>query len=255
MSGGLIGRLKSPLDQRADFSELLAGSWTALDARALAQRTVELEREGLVAAGDLFEITGTPEGRIRFTGNLEQAERLGAGLNEGLVVVEGNVGGEAGLGMTGGILDIEGDAGARAGAAPLGYKRGMSGGELIVRGSAGAEAGASMRRGLVVIGGDAAARSGLGMIAGTIIVFGAAGADTGLWSKRGSVVALGSITPPATYSYACTYQPVHLRMMLLRLQVRFRIRIHKRYLTGLFRRYSGDLAELGKGEILEWTTT
>jgi hypothetical protein len=29
--------------------------------------------------------------------------------------------------------------------------------------------------------------------------------------------------------------------------------LDERYLTGCYRRYSGDLAELGRGEILAWT--
>jgi formylmethanofuran dehydrogenase subunit C len=131
----------------------------------------------------------------------------------------------------------------------------MTGGELIVRSSAGAEAGAYMRRGLVAIGRAAGDRAGLGMIAGTVIVCGRAGPEAGLWSKRGSVVALGPITPPATYVYACTYQPVHLRLILTRLRAHHGLSIHRRHLAGLFRRYSGDFAELGKGEILQWTAT
>jgi hypothetical protein len=91
------------------------------------------------------------------------------------------------------------------------------------------------------------------MIAGNVIVLGSAGSDTGLWSKRGSVVALGDIAPPPTYSYACTYQPTHLRVILIRLRDRYRLPIRRRHLTGLYRRYSGDVAELAKGEILVWT--
>jgi formylmethanofuran dehydrogenase subunit C len=129
----------------------------------------------------------------------------------------------------------------------------MTGGELIVRGSAGSETGAGMRRGLLVIAKSAGDRTGLGMIAGSVVVFGAAGAETGLWSKRGSVIALGQITPPATYVYACTYQPVHLRLTLKKLQIRYGLTVHRRYLTGFYHRFSGDLAEVGKGEILQWT--
>jgi formylmethanofuran dehydrogenase subunit C len=253
VSGGLVVRLKASLQQRADFSEVLAGPWTTLSARELAQRPIYLERDGRVPLGDLFEVRGEPNGRVHFAGDLERVDRLGAGLSQGDVIVEGSVGSEAGVGMAGGSLDIDGDAGSRAGAAPLGFKRGMTGGELIVRGSTGAEAGAAMRRGLLVIQRSAGSRTGLGMIAGNVIVLGAAGPETGLWSKRGSVVALGRIIPPATYSYACTYQPIHLRLMLTRLRVRYGLPIHRRHLTGLYRRYSGDLAELGKGEILQWT--
>ena len=250
---GLVAQLRAKLQQRADLSEVLAEPWTTLSPSDMAGRTVYLERDGRVSLGDLFKIEGQPNGQIEFTGELDLADRLGAGLTEGEVLVKGNVGREAGLAMAGGILDIDGDAGPRAGAAPLGYKRGMLGGELIVRGSTGAEAGALMRRGLLVIGRTAGTQTGRGMIAGTVIILGAAGPDTGLWSKRGSVVALGKITPPPTYAYACTYQPVHLRMMLTRLHRRYRLPIQRKHLTGLYHRYSGDLAELGKGEILAWT--
>jgi formylmethanofuran dehydrogenase subunit C len=253
MSEGLTARLKVPFKQRADFSEVLAGPWTQTPAGTLAQRPVYLEQDGRTTLGDLFTVEGRPSGRILFEGDLSLAERIGASLSEGNVIIEGNAGDEVGLAMSGGALVVEGDAGERAGAAPLGFKRGMSGGELIVRGSSGAEAGAHMRRGLLAIGKSAGARTGLGMIAGNIILFGAAGPDTGLWSKRGSVVALGAITPPASYYYACTYHPVHLRLVLRRLQTGFGFKVQRRYLTGLYRRYSGDMAELGKGEILVWT--
>ena len=253
MSGGLMARLKSPLTQRADLGEVLAGSWGALSATDMARRPVYLEGEGSMALGDLFEVEGTPEGRIQFTGDLSQADRLAAGLSEGQVTVEGDLGREAGMALAGGTLDIRGNAGPRAGAAPLGFKRGMTGGELVIRGSAGPEAGAAMRRGLIVITKKAGERAGLGMIAGTIVVLGTSGTDTGLWSKRGSIVALGSIEPPQTYAYACTYQPVVLQLMLTRLRGRYGLAFQRKHLTGFYRRYSGDMAELGKGEILEWT--
>jgi formylmethanofuran dehydrogenase subunit C len=249
----LVAKLKTPLKQRADMSEVLAGPWTTLSPSDMAARAVYLERDGRVSLGDLFSIEGSPTGRIEFSGNLDLADRLGAGLQEGEVLVTSNVGREAGLAMAGGILNIDGDAGPRAGAAPLGYKRGMTGGELIVRGSAGPEAGALMRRGLLVIGRTAGALTGRGMIAGTVIILGAAGPDSGLWSKRGSVVVLGKITPPETYAFACTYQPIHLRLMLTRLRKEYRLPIQRKHFTGLYHRYSGDLAEIGKGEILAWT--
>jgi formylmethanofuran dehydrogenase subunit C len=255
VSEGLTARLNSPLRQHADFSEVLAGSWTSLPASELAQRGIDLARDGRVTLGDLFTVKGNPAGVIRFEGNLEMADRLGSGLGDGHVVVEGNVGREAGVAMTGGTLIINGRAGDRAGAALPGRKKGMTGGELILRKSAGTEAGAFMRRGLLAIEGDAGDRAGLGMIAGTIIILGHTGRDTGLWSKRGTVAALRSITPPATYAYACTYHPIHLRLILTRLRARHGTSINRRHLAGLYRRYSGDFAELGKGEILEWTAT
>ncbi len=253
MSDGVVARLRSPLQQRADFAEVLVGSWPLLSSRELAERPVYLESGERIPFGEMFELKGEPKGRIRFTGELGMADRLGARMTEGEVVVESNLGNEAGLALAGGTIVIEGDVGARAGAAPLGYKRGMTGGELVVRGSAGSGAGAIMRRGLIVIGKKAGDQAGLGMIAGTVVVFGAAGADSGLWSKRGTVVALGRITPPPTYVYACTYQPVHLRLLLTRLDARYGLPVRPQHLKGFYHRYSGDMAELGKGEILTWT--
>jgi formylmethanofuran dehydrogenase subunit C len=249
----LVARLKGRLRQRADLGEVLAGPWSTLSPRELCDRPVYLERDGRAAFGDLFEVDGHPDGKIRFVGNLEQADRLGAGLSEGEAVVDGSVGSEAGLAQAGGTLDIGGDAGPRAAAAPIGFKRGMTGGTVIVRGSAGAEAGAGMRRGLLVIARNAGERTGFGMIAGTVVVFGSVAADPGLWSKRGSLVALGPISPPLTYSYACTFQPAYLRVLFSRLRTAYGLPVRPRHINGFYRRYSGDMAELGKGEILAWT--
>ena len=203
--------------------------------------------------GDLFEVAGAPAGRIRFEGDLGRADRLGAGLAEGEVVVEGSVGDETGIGMSGGVIDVRGDAGARAGGAEGDARRGMRGGELLIRGRAGAEPGTRMRRGLLVVAGDVASHAGPGMIAGTVVVFGGTGAAPGRWSKRGSIVAMGPVPIPPTYRYACTYRPDHLRLTLLRLRKRYQLAVDERYVSGFYRRYSGDLADLGRGEILAWT--
>jgi formylmethanofuran dehydrogenase subunit C len=253
VSGGITARLRAPLPARADMGAILSGSWAGLGMADLAQRPVRLDGDGSVPLGDLFEITGAPAGRITFQGDLGRADRLGASLIEGEVVVDGNIGDEAGIAMSGGSIDVRGGAGARAGGAESDGRRGMTGGELLVRGTAGAEPGTRMRRGLVVVAGDIAGQAGPGMIAGTVIAVGSAGPAPGRWSKRGSIVALGPIEIPPTYRYACTYQPDHLRLTLLRLRARYGLSLDERYLTGFYRRYSGDLAELGRGEILAWT--
>ncbi|MBA3345024.1 MAG: formylmethanofuran dehydrogenase subunit C [Gemmatimonadales bacterium] len=253
MSEGVVARLRQRLRHQADLGEVLAGGWTGLGPSELAVRPVYLEGSGTVPLGELFDLRGEPAGRIRFEGDLARADRLAAGLAEGEVIVEGSVGAQAGLGMAGGTLRIQGSAGPLAGAAGPAARRGMTGGELIIRGSAGAETGARMRRGLLAIGGQAEAYAGHAMIAGTILIFGDAGPDVGLWSKRGSVVALGAIEIPATYRYACTYRPAHLGLTLTRLRARYGLPVKKRHFAGRYHRYSGDLADLGKGEILEWT--
>ncbi len=253
MSDGIIARLRRTLETPADFSDVLTGSWGALEPNELAGRRVSMEGSGTVALGDLFEITGQPAGRIRFRGDLSRVNRLGVGLSDGAVVVEGDIGDEVGIGMSAGSIEVQGSAGDRAGGAALEARRGMTGGELVIRGRAGSEAGGRMRRGMLAIGGDAGSHAGAGTIAGTIIVFGDAGTSPGLWSKRGSIVALGSVAIPSTYRYACTYRPTVFRLLLGRLRTRYGLPVEDRHVSGWYRRYSGDLADLGKGEILAWT--
>lgn len=250
---GLVARLRTALAEPTDFSSVLAGAWTGLSAAELVARPVSVAGRGEVPLGDVCTVSGDPDGSIRFTGDFRRAVRLGAGLTEGRVIVEGDVGDEVGLGMAGGSIHVRGDAGDRAGAAAAEARRGMTGGELVVQGAVGDGSGARMRRGLLAVGGRAGPHAGVGMIAGSIVAFGDVGPAAGLWSKRGSIVALGSVTIPTTYRYACTYQPTHLRLVLTRLRTAFGLPVEGRHLTGFYRRYSGDLADLGKGEILAWT--
>jgi len=250
---GLVARLKSLPAARADFSEVLATSWVGTPAGELARRRVHLDGRSSVALGDLCEVKGEPAGQIRFEGDFSRVDRLAAGLTEGEVVVDGSVGRDAGAGMAGGSVEIMGDAGSGPGGAAPEARRGMTGGELVVHGSVGSEAGRRMRRGLVVIGRDAGADAGFEMIAGSVIILGSATGEVGIWSKRGSIVALGAVKIPITYRYACTYKPAYLRVMLRRLRTRYSLPLEERQLAGLYRRYSGDLADLGRGEILAWS--
>jgi formylmethanofuran dehydrogenase subunit C len=253
VSEGIVASLRTPIRGRADFGEVLTGSWGGLSLADLSRRRVLLEGEAPVPLGDLFTLSGTPSGRARLEGDLRAADRVGAGLSEGTVIIDSGVGHEAGVGMSGGTLDLRGSAGDRTGAAKPEARKGMSGGELLVRGNVGAEPGDRMRRGLLVVTGDVAARPGAAMIAGTVVVFGSAGRLPGIGSKRGSVIALGEVEIPATYRYACTYQPDHVRLTLLRLRARYGLKVEERHVTGVYRRYSGDLGDLGRGEILAWT--
>jgi len=63
---------------------------------------------------------------------------------------------------------------------------------------------------------------------------------------------LGADHTAPTYTYACTYQSIVLHLTLTRLRTRYGLSIQRKYFTGFYRRYSGDMAELGKGEILQW---
>ena len=274
MSDRIVLTLRSQPTGSVDASCLALHEWSDRTGGDLGRLPVQVTGTGSVALGDLFGITGERSAQIRLAGDFKAFEGLGSGLAGGDILIDGDVGARvgarmragrisvtggagwgAGLEMAGGVLEIGRDAGPRAGGAALGAKRGMTGGELIIRGNAGPEVGASMRRGLVAVGGNAGEGAGRTTIAGTVVVFGATGANPGQWSKRGTVVALGSITPPATYRYACTYRPQYLAVLLRHLAAERRLPVTAEHLTGSYQRYSGDLAELGAGEILAWTRT
>jgi hypothetical protein len=89
------------------------------------------------------------------------------------------------------------------------------------------------------------------MIAGTLIVLGRTGAHPGRGSKRGSIVSAGEITVPATYRYACTFQPPLIRLTVTYLRRCYALEIPDSVRDGFYRRYCGDAGNPGKGEILE----
>ena len=204
--------------------------------------------------GEVFSIAGERAAAVRVQGDAALVEHLGRGMAGGRLEIEGNAGSGAGLEMKGGTLVVHGSAGTHLGGAQPGASRGMTGGEILVHGSAGFETGARMRRGMIFVGGNVGELAGRGMIAGTLVVGGALGADPGAFLKRGSLVALGAVPIPLTYRYACTYRPPHLRFILSRLRALYRAPITEAQITGSYRRFIGDLAGLGKGELLAWTT-
>ena len=128
----------------------------------------------------------------------------------------------------------------------------MTGGEILVEGPVGAAAGAYARRGLIVVCGTVGADAARGMIAGTLVAFAPLGGDVGLANKRGTVVALAGGTVPPTYRFACEYRQTILRVLFLYLRRVHRIAIDERYIDGPWRRYCGDVSEVGKGELLTW---
>jgi formylmethanofuran dehydrogenase subunit C len=269
---GLRLTLRAPLRERIDLGQAFAAAWSGASAANLAVREVWSARSGPLPLGDVFSIEGVADGTLTIAGDLQLAERVGAGLSEGAIRIEGSVGDRAGAGlrggrleiagnaghstgeaMAGGVLVVHGNAGNRTGGAAPGRKRGMTGGELMVHGNAGDETGAAMRRGLVAVGGDTGACTLLSSIAGTVVACGATGPDAALWNKRGSLVCLGPVEPGPTYRYACVIQPVYLRLLFRRLREVHGMPVTAAHIDGRFRRYSGDFSEAGRGELLAWS--
>jgi len=223
---------------------------------------------------ELFEVHGERSTHIRIESDVSHVKKIGYGMTKGTIVIKGNAGMHLGAAMSngqiivegnasdwlgaemkGGVIRIKGDAGNFVGATYRGSKSGMNQGMLIIEGNAGNEVGERMRKGTIVIMGKAGDFLGVGMIGGTIIVFGRIGMRAGAEMRRGSIIAFQeecSVAPLQllpTFRYNCTYSPTFLRVYLKTLQ-RYGLGIKEEYITGSYRRYNGDIVELGKGEIL-----
>ncbi|HTO74249.1 MAG TPA: formylmethanofuran dehydrogenase subunit C [Gemmatimonadales bacterium] len=242
------GAFSGRVDGRALAPDRLAG----LEVSALAALPLIVEGQGQVRLGDVCGIGGANSDRLICEGDWSQVDGLGAGMKSGRLEIHGSAGSDLGVAMQGGAILVRGNTGGNAGGAAPGASKGMTGGEILVGGNAGRETGARMRRGLIFVAGTTGEDSGRSMIAGTLVIGGAAGANTGLWNKRGSIVVLGTIDLPATYRFACRFHPPIIPLLLGRLMRVYGARISPGQAGGEYRRYSGDLAESGKGEILAW---
>jgi formylmethanofuran dehydrogenase subunit C len=194
---------------------------------------------------------GMSRGRIMIRGDVGM--HLGSEMKGGEVVVHGNAGDWAGAEMRGGRIHIHGNAGHLAGAGYRGSRIGMRGGVLLIDGKAGNEVGSTMRRGLIAVGGDTGDFPGASMVAGTIVLFGQSGIRLGAGMKRGSVICCGG--QPAllpTFRYDCCHRPVFVSLYLRQLRA-WGFAVRDEYLAGAYRRYSGDLVALGKGEVLQFS--
>jgi len=140
-------------------------------------------------------------------------------------------------------------AGERLAGPLAGETTGMSGGLLHVYGSAGPRAGDRLRRGIVLIEGDAGPYAGSRMIAGTLAIAGRAGELPGYLMNRGTVLIGGGSTLLApTFGDCGVYELTAARLLAGAIQTASPqiARLFRRPL----RRLAGDLAALGKGEIL-----
>jgi formylmethanofuran dehydrogenase subunit C len=210
------------------------------------ERAASLEMEGDLSTVDGLgtEMAG---GRLVIEGSVGQ--EVGRQMTGGTLTVQGSAGDRAGLAMRGGTLRISGDAGSGLGGSLPGASAGMTGGEILVGGHAGSDAAVLVRRGLVVVGGDAGTGAGRAMIAGTLLVLGRIAGSVGEWNKRGSIIAVTGASIPATYRYACTYQPQYLRLLCRHLRA-CDFPVDDWVDASPYARHCGDLSQLGRGEIL-----
>ncbi|WP_430913567.1 formylmethanofuran dehydrogenase subunit C [Methylobacterium sp. sgz302541] len=255
--------LREAPPERLDLSAVTPRSLSRLSESEAAKLPIGTTRRGLVL-GDCFDIALDGSDSLLIQGGHERLDRVGAGLSEGTLRVEGDVGqrlGEgmaggsltvagsagpfAGTGATGGLITIEGDAGEQAGGAVYAAKAGLDGATLVIEGTAGPRLGDRMRRGLIVVNraGDLA---GTRMIAGTIAAL-EVGDHPGFGMRRGTLLVgrHGAMAP--TFVATGSHDLVYLRLLARSLKALSPA--HADLAAGTLTRYSGDLGTLAKGEI------
>ncbi|HTW28971.1 MAG TPA: formylmethanofuran dehydrogenase subunit C [Acetobacteraceae bacterium] len=263
---GLRLTLRSDPEQRLDLSPLVPHRLAGMDAGAIERLALNTTRRPVVV-GDLFRLRPGDPARLAITGGSERFDEVGAGMQGGELVLDGDAGFGAGRGMVagtlriagsagdhaacdlrGGTIEIAGDAGAFLGGARPGERGGMRGGTVLVLGDAGARAGDHLRRGLIVIEGHAGDHPGSRMVAGTLVVCGTAGALPGYLLRRGTLVLGRAPSLSPTFVDSGATDPVFARL-LARLLRPVSQRAARLAATAT-RRLAGDMAVLGKGELL-----
>ena len=257
--------LKSRPPFRLDMSGVVPHLMHGLSARALAKLDLTTSRVP-VPLGDWFRIVGTPGSDLVIYDACPQLDQVGAALQEGNIVIAGDVGLGAGAGMTGGhitvhgnvgaygcammqggTMDIMGNAGDNLAGASIGSLDGMRGGALHVRGDAGAGAGDRMRGGMIVINGDAGPQAGRRLGGGTLMIGGKAGPEAGVLMRRGTLYLNEAEPLPLGFVDCGTPDLVFHKWLAHQLQPYGRGAVA--LARARLRRYQGDMADLGKGEI------
>lgn len=263
-------RLRTAVSGRVDMRGILPEKLTGLNVHEIAGLNVKQDGRNVVL-GELFTLTQGDAEHLTIITDTGRLDNLGADMTQGRLTVEGLAGDFAGQSMRGGrvvlrggagnfaacdmrggLLSIEGHAGDWLGAARTGERTGMAGGVVAVSGNAGARAADRMRRGLMLIRGNVGEYCGSRLLAGTIVVAGSCGERPGFGLRRGSLILTRGSACLPTFMPATFNDSGVVDLSWLNL-----LRRHADgFLPGVVpagsrvRRYMGDLAFGGKGEIL-----
>jgi formylmethanofuran dehydrogenase subunit C len=266
-------RWKSVTTLPVDGSPLRPETFLGASVGAAERVVLRVGNRSLPLA-ELFRVDGSGgEERLILEGSLVHVRRLGAAMERGSLIIDGDAGPQLGSGMRGGEIEVSGsagdwcgaemaggririggDSGHFLGAAYPGSRRGMSEGVILVEGVTGDDAGLLMRRGLIAIRGGSGAGLGRGMIAGTIVSLGGVARSPGAGMKRGTLVLSGP--PPTTldailpsFQPAGTFRSPFLGVLRRRLS-QWRFPGIDAVSWHAVARYNGDLVVGGQGELL-----
>ncbi len=221
-----------------------------------------------VLLGDWFHVTGSSADTITIDGGSTRLDFIGASLDKGTIIIDGNVGAYAGHKMTSGRLDIRGNAGQyfasslidglvtvagnvgdHLGAPKRGERDGIQGGNIIVHGTIGDFAGERMRRGTLIARGNIGSSAGARMMGGTIWATRGFGASPGVQMRRGMLITptVGSLLPTFV---DCGHHDLSILAIMHRHLKQTLGELAPSLSTATVQKFAGDMASLGKGELL-----
>jgi formylmethanofuran dehydrogenase subunit C len=260
--------MKQRLDQRVDMSPLVCHKLQGLALDDIKAIALQYGRN-TIPAGELFNIKGSDTQNIVIEGSFNKLDFIGKGLESGTLAVHGDVGayagqqmrsgtlkinGNAGLyagcEMQGGLLEIAGNAGDFVGGALPGNKQGMKGGTVLIKGNAGERVGDHMRRGQILIEGNAGDYCGSRMIAGTIAVMGQTGRFPGYAMRRGTLLLWNPPQLSASFNDCGAHTLSFLPLLFNSFKAYSSKFADEAVRFNRVQRYGGDMAEMGRGEIL-----
>ncbi len=260
--------LKTRPDQRVDLSPLVCQQLQGKEHPEIA--AIELQcGKRKVRVDALFALSGFDTSHIVIKNSVDKLDFIGKeldggtvtvagdagaylalGMKSGAVTVSGNAGLYAGCELKKGYLEISGNAGDFLGGALPGNKMGMKGGLILVKGHAGERVGDHLRRGVILIEGNAGDYCGSRMIAGTIAVMGQTGRFLGYAMRRGTLLLWQEPQLSATFNDCGSHTLAFLPMLFNSFKALDSRFADSASAFNRVRRYAGDMAELGQGEVL-----
>ena len=217
---------------------------------------------------EFFSFQGKLNKGIIFKGNLDKCDYVGDCMNQGEIILHGNVGeylgnkmqngkiivrGSSGnytaCSLKGGEILIEKNTGDYLGSSIQGEKIGMSGGIVIIQGNAGNYLASKMRSGIIFIKGNVQKYLASQMIAGTIIINGKIGSNPGFLMKRGTIILKKKTSLPSNFKYVGKNNYLFLKasqFYLSKLNSEFKNIFSNIYAT----KFVGDTFSSGRGEVL-----
>ncbi|HQR50979.1 MAG TPA: formylmethanofuran dehydrogenase subunit C [Methylophilaceae bacterium] len=258
--------LKTQPQQRVDCSPLTPDNLAGKTVAEIAAIELQCGKHKL-RADAVFDITGTDAANIVIRNSSSKLDYIGHGIKSGRITIHGSAGSYLGFqmkkgeivlhgnadayaasGMAGGTLHIHGNVGDFLAAAIPGDRKGMKGGLVIITGNAGDRVGDQMRRGIVLIEGNAGAYCASRMLAGTIGVMGSVGDYVGFGMRRGTLLLFSTPKLHSTIQDCGSHTLPFINLMFK--SFRGLPSQFARLDQNRVRRYAGDIANDGKGEIL-----